>query len=632
MVAERLEDEVIEILKLIDEKKNFLLEGGAGSGKTYSLVSLINEIYRRNSKVKIACITYTNAAVHEIENRVSNKKLKICTIHDFLWENISSFQKELKETLLEGINTQEIYKNIKVEIPYENKFADNINYKEHLRISEGVISHDEVIILANQMFKKYHKLRRILNNKYDFILVDEYQDTFSQVVEILLDFLPQCDISSKSIVGFFGDSMQSIYDSGVGDLQKYVDKKILKKITKEQNRRNPQLIIDLGNKLRIDGLVQKASLDKNAPNMINGKIKKGDIKFLYGKNMPFNDIKQLQYFKNWDFSNPKETKELRLTHNLIAETAGFFGLMEIYDKDPILKLKKDFLNHIKNEKISINESLTFDDVLRSVNWKKKTQKDRQYLDIFLENEINRKCYDLVKDKLFLDVIKIYFDKDNLISDKKEIDEEKSTSSKRDKLIRHLFKIQSVIQMYKNKNYNDFLRKTSFLLNKAENKKLIKEKIDILINMKDNSISDIIEYANYSGICIKDDNIINFIKENEYLYKRVSKIKYYEFINLYEYLEGFSPLSTQHKIKGEEFKNILVILDNGKWNNYNFEYLFNQKQSKSENVLNRTRKLFYVCCTRAMENLAVYCNNPSNEMIKTAEEWFGKENCCQINKE
>ena len=79
MVAERLEKEVIQIFELIDDNRNFLLSGGAGSGKTYSLVSVINEIYNRNPIAKIACITYTNAAVHEIENRVLNKKIRIST-------------------------------------------------------------------------------------------------------------------------------------------------------------------------------------------------------------------------------------------------------------------------------------------------------------------------------------------------------------------------------------------------------------------------------------------------------------------------------------------------------------------------------------------------------------------------
>lgn len=106
--TERLENEVIEVFKLLDAKKNFVLSGGAGSGKTYSLVAVINEIYLRNPVAKIACITYTNAAVHEIENRVANNKLRISTIHDFLWDNISSFQSELKSTLIESINNPEV--------------------------------------------------------------------------------------------------------------------------------------------------------------------------------------------------------------------------------------------------------------------------------------------------------------------------------------------------------------------------------------------------------------------------------------------------------------------------------------------------------------------------------------------
>ena len=52
MVAERLEKEVIQIFELIDDNRNFLLSGGAGSGKTYSLVSVINEIYNRNPIAK----------------------------------------------------------------------------------------------------------------------------------------------------------------------------------------------------------------------------------------------------------------------------------------------------------------------------------------------------------------------------------------------------------------------------------------------------------------------------------------------------------------------------------------------------------------------------------------------------
>lgn len=146
MAAKGLEKEVVKILALIDEHKNFLLSGGAGSGKTYSLVSLMNEIYQRNPTAKIACITYTNAAVHEIENRILNQGARISTIHDFLWESIAPFQNELKTTLIEGINNPEVrYKNITVDIPYNNEFKDGIKYMEYLRLEDGCISHDEVI-------------------------------------------------------------------------------------------------------------------------------------------------------------------------------------------------------------------------------------------------------------------------------------------------------------------------------------------------------------------------------------------------------------------------------------------------------------------------------------------------------
>ena len=34
----------------------------------------------------------------------------------------------------------------------------------------------------------------------------------------------------------------------------------------------------------------------------------------------------------WDFTDAKKTKELNLTHNLIADKAGFRTLMDIYDR------------------------------------------------------------------------------------------------------------------------------------------------------------------------------------------------------------------------------------------------------------------------------------------------------------
>ena len=83
MVEKRLElePEVQKIFALIDAKENFLLSGGAGSGKTYSLVQVIRQVIAENPAAKIACMTYTNAAVKEIEERVNHKNLKIGRAH-----------------------------------------------------------------------------------------------------------------------------------------------------------------------------------------------------------------------------------------------------------------------------------------------------------------------------------------------------------------------------------------------------------------------------------------------------------------------------------------------------------------------------------------------------------------------
>lgn len=96
-----LEPEVQEILQHIDNGRNFLLSGGAGSGKTYSLVQLIDQLIIENPNKKVACMTYTNAAVKEIEERVNHKNLNVSTIHDFMWDNIKHFQEELKTVIIE---------------------------------------------------------------------------------------------------------------------------------------------------------------------------------------------------------------------------------------------------------------------------------------------------------------------------------------------------------------------------------------------------------------------------------------------------------------------------------------------------------------------------------------------------
>lgn len=636
----RLSQETEEILLHIKQKHNFLLSGGAGSGKTYSLIEVLKQISMLYPNVQIACITYTNAAAVEIMNRADVVNLKVSTIHDFLWDSISPFQNDLRSTLVDLVNAEDSdIRNPNEDEEFSLSKDVAIQYKEYTRLRNGEISHDEVIIVANAMYKNYPKLCDILKDKYAFILVDEYQDTSPLVIDILLNYLQGSN--HKNIIGFFGDSMQSIYEKSIGDIEAYVSQGLVYKIEKRQNRRNPDAVIKLANKLRVDGLVQKESDDNDAPNMVNGKLKKGSIKFLYSFKLDVSTIKKSQWCKGWNFNDSKKTKELRLTHNLIASEAGFNHLMEIYDNDPIFKFKREFKRVAEQRNYLFDANDSFGKVVEGFNWEyiKGENAGKQHLEVLLENEEVKLLYNYIKTWSYEQVNQIYMDKDALIDDKVEIEGLVVREPKRDYLIQHLFKIQDIIYLYENRMYNELLQKTQVRIIKNDDKVRLVDNIEMLISMENHVIGDIIDFADQSGLCKKDDKFDTFIQKNEYLYWRVRQIKYVEFQNLYRYLEGYTPFSTQHKIKGLEYENVLVILENGGWSNYNFEYLFDQhifddlsrtKQLSYPRILERTKKLFYVCVTRTKDNLVVFYPCPTKEVLEGAVEFFGEENCIDLD--
>lgn len=343
-------NELDEIMKIIFKGKNFLLSGGAGSGKTYSLVKTIDMLKNQDKNVSIACITYTNVAAEMIRKRIlDSSKVWVSTIHDFLWENISNYQNELKECLVELVNDESIKcKDCPIDINYFNN--KDIQYKAYLKIRDGIISHDEVLKVSNKMYEKHKILSNILKDKYKFILVDEYQDTSPLVIEILLKYLNNSE--KKNIIGFYGDSMQAIYDGSIGDLEDYINSGEIIEVEKKQNRRNPKKVIELANKIRMDGIQQEASDDKNAPNMNDdGTVKEGEIKFIYSNDeLTIDEIKKSEIFNDWKFDDFKETKELNLTHRLIAKQCDFSEIYDIYDKDPIQSLKKKLINAMEEKR------------------------------------------------------------------------------------------------------------------------------------------------------------------------------------------------------------------------------------------------------------------------------------------
>lgn len=636
-------EEVELIMQHIREGHNFLLSGGAGSGKTYTLVQIIKEIIAEYPSKMIACITYTNAGVREIERRVNHNNLRVSTIHDFLWECMRSFQNELRNSLVELINSEDIKVRNDIALPITSDFFVQeskpleIQYKEYLRLNEGVISHDEVIKVADYMFNHYQKLREIVKGSYPFILIDEYQDTHPSVVKNLLKEYK--GDSRKCIVGFFGDSMQSIYDDGVGDLDDYLTPiGNVYEVQKEQNRRSPQSVINLANKIRLDNLQQRPSEDNNAPNMVDGQVKQGKSLFLYSSRPEFtidNVRNYLSEREHWDFDDSSATKELNLTHNLIADKAGFATLMEIHRGDGIYKYK-DKVKKFVSEKNIKTEGQTFGEVLDELgelypgeaskykpSGGQQTNFIREHSDWF--NQVLSHSYDVIAS--------MFVSTDQLVDDKKqEEDEESKTGSRRSALVKHLMNIERCIYMYQSNHVTDFLKATEYKMCSIADKICLKESIDQLVHVEEKTIGEIIDMADELGIVRKDDALTSYAERNPYIYGRVMDTHYKEVQNLYKYLEGMTPFSTQHKTKGAEYDNVFVILDNGHWNNYNFEKLFTaEREDLNSTVVKRTRKIFYVCCTRTKENLAVYYHTPKPSVLAKAREWFGEESVVNLDE-
>ena len=100
MNAEQLmQQDTVSRQKIVDKTaSNFFVEAGAGSGKTYSLNRAIEWIqankwsdYSRK-KQNVVCITYTNAAVDVISERLSKDSFIIpSTIHSFAWNAIKQY-------------------------------------------------------------------------------------------------------------------------------------------------------------------------------------------------------------------------------------------------------------------------------------------------------------------------------------------------------------------------------------------------------------------------------------------------------------------------------------------------------------------------------------------------------------
>lgn len=527
-----IDDSQGKVFSCIDEKKSFILEAGAGSGKTWLLIQSLKHILDNfsNSLIKcdqqIVCITYTNVAKDEIFERIDNNALVlVSTIHEFLWDIIKNYQSELKTLLIEHNDSLEPVKKIQ---DLEEKLRGNkIEYSKYGKsLEDGQISHDDVITFSELIFKKYPKISKIIADKYPYIFIDEYQDTAKSTVYLLVDELLRRN-EYKMVVGFFGDSMQKIYDQGVGEIKS----KELEFITKKDNYRCSVKVINLLNKIR-PTLLQSPS----------GKNVEGKTTLFYcNDSLSSSDnytklLNHLTLVEGWDF-DPRKTKVLMLTHKGIADKLNYKNLLKTYDTN------------------------------MAFGREKLIKKEERFSDLIF----------------------------NLI--------------------------EKLVFFYENKNYGDFielLEKKGFSLESYSQKSKINENMTKLNKLRNKGkIKDVLSFIFKSRLIkksqkIKDfeskisgDNLDEHNRKNKFFYDELLDIDYKEVMNLYKYMEEQTPFSTKHGVKGSEYENVLVVIDDNSWNQYNFNNVFKNDLSNL-NRHKRTLNLLYVCCSRAKNKLAILC--------------------------
>ncbi len=346
--AERASETALaKIRECLAEGKSFLLEAGAGAGKTYSLIETLKHLIKErgnelvNNHQQIACITYTNVAADEITSRTdSHPAIRSSTIHHFCWSLIQDFQPYLREKLPEidrwpekieeagGISNQEV--------------VYDLGYRK-IDDKEITLHHDDVLSLMAMLLNE-PKFQSLFAKRYPILFIDEYQDTET----VLAETLKACflDTGTGPLIGFFGDHWQKIYGSGCGK----IEHQNLAVIGKEANFRSVPVIVNSLNNMR-PALPQQVR-DPDAQGAIRifhtnswvgtrrtGNHWSGDLPPEEAHDY-LESLKVRLEGEGWKFS-PDKTKILMLTHNVLAEEQGYRNLSGVFRYNDSFIKKED---------------------------------------------------------------------------------------------------------------------------------------------------------------------------------------------------------------------------------------------------------------------------------------------------
>lgn len=609
-----VEKEIERCFDLVSPR-SFFLFAGAGSGKTRSLVNALN--YIKNSYKNIflsqgkyvGVITFTNAACDEIKHRTNEDPIfHIATIHGFCWSVIRGFNNDIREFIKNKLNDEiqalsekiKGTKNTGTKIHKNNVYSlekakirltelDSIyeftyNPNSNTQFRKDSLSHTEVIDLTTYFLKNKSIFQSIFVQKYPFLLIDESQDTHKKLIEALLEL--EDNFHSHFLLGLIGDDMQRIYSQGKHDLSSCI-KSHWATPQKKMNHRSQKRIIDLANNIRLesDKIEQSARDDKQG----------GHVHLFILKNTVNNTLenevkvcrKMAEITKDELWNKEDKVKKLYLEHRMAAIQQGFIELYDIFYADE--KYKPLILEG------SISELSFFSKLITPL------KEALLQNDSFIVMEIIRNSSTILKGiespLTLAETVTI----ETLLNIKKSV--------------------QKLADLFFSNNSFNFVD----ILTILEEEKIftIPPKLEEALQVYQNNVETQTQEK----------------EEQETVWIKFLTVPYQQLINYTKYINDETPYATHHGVKGLEFDRVMIIMNDYEKRgrgalSASYEKLFgvvpqsetdlkNQRDGK-ETDLQRTRRLFYVTCTRAKESLALVTYTDSPQMLKDnmlVKQWF-----------
>ena len=589
--------------------RSFLMIAGAGSGKTTSLIKGLTEILNKHGeklklrRQKVACITYTVIAAGEIWADVGNNPLvHVSTIHSFLWSMVRSFQSDIQEWVAYRIDEklvklQETAANFGARVQQRTRdknLSDIARYEQQrARISQvrsftygtgsdyvnGILGHDDIIKMVPQLIVERPLMRSLLAQQYPFLFVDESQDTTENVV-MALKAVDE-ELGDRFCLGFFGDAMQRIYPTGIGAISASMG---WANITKAENFRCPETVLSVANAIRRDGdgLVQTRGRMTGPEDTLVSVPGSAHLFILPLDEKRDQRIAQTRAWaarKNddpaWNADDGNEAvKLLVIVHRMVAKQLGFSDLYAALNDEAPEKFKNGFLDGTAWPVRPFNNF-----VLPLVNASKNGSE-------FEVMQVLRSQSPLLA-------------RENLSG--------VNVAERLGELRRFTESLQQMMMPGSGATNADVLRR-------------LHESKVIVLDPR------VLSYLNLPAPveAEKSDNAeaAEDMDDGEELTKEVSAMDAFlacpapQFWGYYKYVNDDSPFSTQQGIKGAEFERVLVVLDDDEGTHVQFSYdkylgikpLSNRDEANrregKETTVERTRRLFYVCCTRALKDLIV----------------------------